>query len=236
MALLLKNGAVFMHIPKTGGNWVRTVLDKLGLASREIGFKHAGVERLLPEPYLYPDYYKTLRSMRMLKVGIPFYPLPARFTFVRHPITWYESWFKFLSEPRRNWSHFIERRGPIDIHTVSVLNGCGYGGIEFNDFVKNVIEKSPGFVTELYSAYTRLGVQFMGRQENLRKDLIKVLQLMKADFDPEFVLNYPRVRVSAEPDNPVEWDKDVLEEVTRLEYAGIRRYGYEKDFSKNYNL
>ena len=52
MALLLKNGAVFLHIPKTGGNWVREVLGKLDLIESEIGHKHSDVDRVMINPYL----------------------------------------------------------------------------------------------------------------------------------------------------------------------------------------
>jgi len=51
MALLLRNGAVFLHIPKTGGNWVRGVLEKLDFIEGEIGHKHLDVDRVLFEPY-----------------------------------------------------------------------------------------------------------------------------------------------------------------------------------------
>ena len=34
MALLLKGGAVFLHVPKTGGRWVGKVLEESGFAVR----------------------------------------------------------------------------------------------------------------------------------------------------------------------------------------------------------
>jgi hypothetical protein len=65
MALLLKDGSVFLHIPKTGGTWVRRVLKKMNLVDKEIG------------------YFHSCSTGKFV------------FTFVRNPFSWYESWFKY---------------------------------------------------------------------------------------------------------------------------------------------
>ena len=43
MALRLKGGAVFLHVPKTGGYWVNGVLREFGLVEAEVARRHAGL-------------------------------------------------------------------------------------------------------------------------------------------------------------------------------------------------
>lgn len=41
MVLLLKKcGAIFLHIPKTGGSWVSRVLWECDLVEKRLGYKH----------------------------------------------------------------------------------------------------------------------------------------------------------------------------------------------------
>lgn len=41
MAIILKNGECFLHIPKTGGSFVNHILDDVGITKRKIGYhKH----------------------------------------------------------------------------------------------------------------------------------------------------------------------------------------------------
>lgn len=66
--VLERSGAVFLHVPKTGGSWVRAALDASGVPWREEGDKHL-------------DHQAT----RSLSPGAP------RFTVVRNPYEWYQS-------------------------------------------------------------------------------------------------------------------------------------------------
>ncbi len=97
MALVLKCGAVFLHIPKTGGSWVEKILYDNDLIAYETGHKHATVERVI-YPHTYREGLKFLINRSIPKlVGKPtFHEPPFMFCFVRHPLKWYESWWKSL--------------------------------------------------------------------------------------------------------------------------------------------
>ncbi len=62
MSLLLKNGSVFLHIPKTGGTWTRQVLGRLGLIDAEVGLPHGDYERL----FWYDRFYRDTKVFRNL--------------------------------------------------------------------------------------------------------------------------------------------------------------------------
>jgi hypothetical protein len=210
MALLLRGGSVFLHIPKTGGSWVTEVLEREGLIRRRFAHEHAGIDLALT----------WLSRRRWLNRQ------PSMFCFVRHPLAWYESYYSYMSNPDvawRSWGRSASGPGR-KWHPNFMLNGCG--APEFNEFVRNVIRRRPGYVSELFGWYDKPPILFVGRQENLANDLATALRLCGAEFDEEAVRSAAPVNVSARA-SALEWDPAIRKELIQLEYAAIRRYGYE---------
>jgi hypothetical protein len=223
MAVVLRGGAIFLHVPKTGGNWVTAVLRRNDLVDGYIGHKHANVDRLLA-----PVATRSGRVLGRLDLGRShrrLKPKPFIFCFVRHPLRWYESWFNYMSHPSRRWCDWGNERDLFDWHPNAVLNGCG--SPDFNTFVRNVVKKRPGYVTELFNSYAQPQIDFVGKQENLRLDLITVLETLALDFDQDLLLTHEEVGVSPPPvGQPLEWDSRLREEVLGLENVAMLRHGY----------
>lgn len=222
MALILKNGAVFLHIPKTGGNWITNVLKEMDLIERRAAQKHADIDHF----FAVPKQRKALMKYTFHEMYYPQKkkPKPFMFCFVRNPLSWYESWFKYMSQPSRQWRFWGKERGIYKWHPNSMLNGVG--APDFNEFVNNMSAKRPGYVSEMYGWYTKPQIDFIGKQEHLVDDLVKVLQLMNMDFDEEFVRNFGKIGVSPEPRSKVIWQDEVKKKIALYEYAGMIRYGY----------
>jgi hypothetical protein len=222
MALILKGNAIFLHVPKTGGTWVSKILEECGLLEDTIGAKHADIDRIFSpianSGRKLAQYYLKKRLGRVSRER------PLMFCFVRHPLSWYESYFRFMSAAAQNWRAWGDENDINLWHPNAMLNGTE--APDFNQFVRNVIRKRPGYVTEMYGWYTRPPVDFIGKQENLYDDLIQVLSMLNVPFDEQFIRNYPRQNVSSKPAKPLEWDPNLREELYKLEYAGIYRYGY----------
>lgn len=224
MALLLKCGAVFLHVPKTGGTWITQVLEESGLAAYEFGHKHADFEHVINHHRQGSgrDILRSLVRTRAMGVDRARPELKAfKFCFVRHPIKWYESWWKYMTG--RGWNNWGDD-DTFDWHPCSVLNGLG--DPDFNQFMRNVIEKRPGYVTEMYGWYVRPGVHFVGKQETLVDDLITVLRQLNLDFDEQKIRNTKPTNESKPLARPLVWDPDLKREVERIEYAGLKRFGY----------
>ena len=46
MAVILKNGAIFLHVPKTGGTWIQRTLQAMDLVRGNTATKHADIDRV----------------------------------------------------------------------------------------------------------------------------------------------------------------------------------------------
>jgi hypothetical protein len=228
MALLLKNGSVFLHVPKTGGNWVTDVLTRMGLVRRLVGTKHSDAVRTLNALSL--PVRPTFRDVVRRRPVAPSIPKqkPFIFTFVRHPCSWYESWFKYQMQVHTNWRNFGVAGDIHNWHPNSVLNKLA--ATDFDAFVGYVQKHRPGYVSELLFSYTTPVVDFVGKQESIRDDLCTALGMAELDFDEDMVRASDRVGES-KPAKPVciRWSQSLRAEVLRNEWPSLLRYGYESD-------
>lgn len=168
------------------------VLKELDLIDRQVGHKHADIDHL--------DY-----------------DFNTSFCFVRNPLSWLESWFKYQSV--KNWSDFGDRQ---HWHPCQPLNGLGSSS--FDEFVDNVITHQPHFFGGLFGGYTRLPTQFVGRQENLADDLTEILKTTGVDFDKYAIRKFDRVNTS--PDVPIRWNTKLRNRFIELEQGTFLEYGY----------
>ncbi len=92
MALLLRNGAVFLHIPKTGGTYVSKVLHELGLVTASLGHKHSDFARTFWHDKLHDDLrvlrHLLRRFVRSRRAPVRMRPGAFAFCFVREPLNW----------------------------------------------------------------------------------------------------------------------------------------------------
>jgi len=237
MALTLADGSLFIHVPKTAGNWVRSVLEENNLAATEIGHKHSTYDRTLLKETPITDELDHLRqAARMVwsRVGQTLGDGDPdrerrpqfRFCFVRHPLTWYESWWKY-QERRDEWEYFGDKESEGDWHPNATLNGLE--SPDFNEFVSNVVRHRPGYVTELLLSYAKPGIDFIGKKENVRDDLATVLDQLGLSYDRGSIYSSEKVNVSSKE---LEWDPDLKRTVKRLELPALLLFDYLSEAEK----
>jgi hypothetical protein len=175
MGVYLKK-SVFYHIPKTGGTWVaKNLFDNVKGPKRNFWRHHRGVTHphidkkgvghLLRGPHIPPSARDTKKF---------------KFSFVRHPLTWYMSLWKYRTRDgalRHQWRD----RDSSDFSKKCAKN-------DFNEFIDAVIEHFPGYYSEVVKQFE--SVDFMGKQENIREDLVKALTLAGEEFNEDKVRNY----------------------------------------------
>jgi len=239
MALLLKNGAVFLHVPKTGGLWVTEVLEELGLVERRIEHIHADAQRVLrylegrktlvqdvllqAKSRLPLGLKKRVRKAVVAPRGVEVDRTPFMFCFVRDPLEWYASYWRYQSD--MEWLEYGNRYDVHDWHPWTPLNGLG--SPDFDEFIRNVIATRPGYLTEMFGWYTTPAVNFVGRTERLADDLIDVLGRLGVSFDEERVRTWkPKNTSSRGPGRRASWTPELRREMERIEYAARLRFGY----------
>jgi hypothetical protein len=219
MALLLIDDSVFLHVPKAGGTWVTRVLREAGLVRFRFSHKHGDLERVVNFGNYYPWQYvkRTARAGPLLHRRVR---AAYKFTFVRHPLAWYRSYFMYMVQ--LDW----KRHGGLGIdpwHPYAALYDLRAD--TFAGFAANVVERAPGFVSAMYRRYTEPGVDFVGRQESLASDLVHVMRARGYAFDEASVRSRRRENVSSRS-RTLALPRDLRAALIASEAEAIQRYGY----------
>jgi hypothetical protein len=152
---------LFYHIPKTGGVWVRETMRLMGY---ELTLVHSDSEkRLLGLTVKHAHPSSVYENQKEGKFT---------FAFVRHPLSWYRSFWAF-----RSWKNNEGIQMPAE----------GVWDDDFCQFVNNVLDVYPGgFLTYFYGLYVGEDgklLDFVGKQECLAVDLGRALRLAGIEFD-----------------------------------------------------
>jgi hypothetical protein len=224
MTCFLSNGAIFHHIPKTGGTWVFSALQALNLVSRPCGHVHADYFHTAWHEILYPPrgwFAGVGRSFKPAR-SPAFTASTFRFCFVREPLAWYESYWRYMQD--QGWPHWGTEGEPSQWHPCAPLNGLQSD--EFNTFVGRVNAKRPGFVSEMFSLYTDASISFVGKQESLVEDFMKAMGLMNLYCSPAFLEKRKKENLSLFSAAKVKWNHNLVKKTAYLESAAYERYSY----------
>lgn len=210
MAYLLRR-SIFIHTPKTAGQWVAAALDNAGLLTGNLGPIHASPDEIEQEAGFRSDLFQ--------------------FTFVRHPLSWYRSM----------WAHRVDEEWePIDAldwftprwiaHWATFTDSCQ--AADFHDYIYKCAQTFPnGFVSALFDDYTK-GCHFVGKQEHLISDLCAALVQAGEEFEKTKLLSTkPRNVRGQKPSRQRDglYTKELIELVLKLESRAIDRFGYQED-------
>jgi hypothetical protein len=193
------NNAIYIHIPKTGGTYVRNM------------FQACNIRTENPNRHQF-----TTRKHSML------WQLDEdasySFAFVRHPLRWYESFWKYQVN---KWIKYEQNRW----HPWRCLEACESN--DFNEFISKIIEMEPGYVTRMYEWY--LGprgaqvVDFVGRTETLKDDLLCVLRELGHNINMPKAHSVPKANTTDWRKVP-EWDPALKDKILELEKPTIERF------------
>lgn len=194
MTLILRDKVAFVHIPKTGGMWVRKVLQQTPLITANLKSKNSseslegrGSQHCVP-----------LTDSRFINCK-------AGFCFVRNPLEWYKSYYIFKHTTSRwNWDKVLDRECFAE---------------DFQKFIDNTLGNFPqGYLSLAYGYYSSFCTH-TGRVEYLQEDLTKFLKELLGYDLPQRLRDHSRVNVTNRKkyDGDVSYREDQIEEIRKRE-------------------
>ncbi len=211
MALLLKNNLVYLHIPKTGGNWMTKILTESGAVLAPFENKHASYD-------LVAGYMRRQQNRLNLNGDNIHYC-----AVVRNPLKWYESWFKYQTSKKfRAWGTNGKAKhwhimSPINMEPMT----------DFNAFMQRINALHPGFAGFLFNAYVSNSNAIVLKNENIREDLASLNEKFDLGIEPSQIFESSEYGVS--PNIGIEWDPEILAQTIKFEAATFEKYGYSPE-------
>lgn len=224
MALILKNNYVYLHIPKTGGNWLTKILYRLELVRGAVSHKHADLSFLESfRSTRAPNKYIKELWLRWRYIAKPITPLCV----VRHPLTWYQSWYRY--QTGRSWPSWPHGPDRSNWHICQELNHlCVNPPRTYQEYLERILRYSPGFCTRLYGRYTGGTNAVVFRLETLRDEAITFFSDTKWGLTSDLMGYFHQPPYGVSPDLDTQADNCLVEEVLFYDSSALRLYGYEK--------
>ena len=133
--------------------------------------------------------------------------------FVRHPATWHYSYWWYRSKGPSNW----EEKWELD-------RKCGDSS--FKEYISKVTKYCPKYVTHMFECYTGPEddpIDFIGKLENLRRDIITALTNCGENFDSDLFLEHPVKNKGSNSTLPDKYRNDIYV----AEKQAYSRYKYK---------
>lgn len=212
MALIIDFEKIFFHIPKTGGNSFRSFLQLNSTCKLvEKSHKHAT-----------PDFFYGNKLLQKLQIGDLFRERSTQsIFFVRNPITWYESWYKY--QVSRGIVQWGGSRRISQWHPMSSLDGVDFSS--FSSFICTIYETNPSYLTGLYFRYLTERNSVVCKMEDVVLDTEKELIRMGFQLSKFNSFNYPVVRPSPKLDTV--WTKRMKRQVEENERIIFELFQYD---------
>jgi hypothetical protein len=174
--MILCSKFVFLHLPKTGGSFVRELLTHHAPAAWQVSLH---------------DNHPTIRDIPVTHQHLPIFGL------VRNPFDWYVSWYHYLKTHRSDpFFNHISGEGSLDFKsTIRAAFGVDIGGMfQF----PCAFSESPFGCYMNYIFGNDLDGLMLGKMETLRSDLRQILgrcEALTETLDQQ-IDSFPVVNVS----------------------------------------
>ena len=219
---LNRKGLLIQHIPRTGGTWVEEII----CHCRVPHYRWLQVQPdYLPSKHCALSHYNR-DAMVQVKMTA---------AFVRHPISYYESCYK--------WMYFAETklmryRWKWHPH-MAAARWFKAAPVNFNDWVYLMLEKEPCWYTRLIEMYVGPPggefIDYIGRTESLRQDFINLMIMVGyvgvVEKNKEFIMSAPKANTR---ELEIEWDHSLRDRVEKTEFLITERFYGENSQRRRY--
>lgn len=207
LLLSLKNNFVYVHIPKTGGNSLQSILEKYSDDERRktVFFHDLRDTFDVQGPVTGKKHFSSAEYIERL--GYPAFMKLRKVTFVRNPL---DRAVSFYFSPFR-WM----RQTPLGPRAAPAV-------FDKSSFLMTI--EQIGTATSFLSHQGRLiDFDFVGRFENYAEDFAEALRVCGVE---ERVRKIPHVNRSLAR-KPIPWDQEMLDAVGKRFADDFRNFGYE---------
>lgn len=199
--MILSRHFVYIHMPKTGGSFVRTVIQAHAPKAWELQ-----VFDTHPSVHDIPDSHRDL----------------PKFAFVRNPFAWYVSWYHFLkSNGKNDLFEDISDGGRLGFDE-SIRNALQ---------TKDEFARGEGPYTQALRGMLgpQLEGVRVGKVENLRNDLLQILGDIVEIPEPmaEAIRAAPKVNVSKHDHYSRYFDSELRALIEERDSETLAYFGYE---------
>jgi len=243
------DGALFLHVPRTGGTWVQTALCRLGIRSRSCSNRCKNKYKLrMPFKHQHIFHIDPAIVTQMKFV----------WTNVRHPVKYYESVWKWMTHLKRQIAD-AQTNSQRKVHTrrfKSLLN-CSQRMEEktrfvwhphsecakvydsdFNVWVERMLETQGNWVTRLYWLTTGPPggewCHYIGRTSSITQDLFNVLELLGKELTQKDKDKVNQLSPRNAYDYDIEWRADLNKQMLHEERHTISRWFSGTTFDKRH--
>jgi hypothetical protein len=214
MSVQLPN-SVFLHVPKCGGNWIMKCLKQQGLYKQQI----RSVSR-------FQSFERNFMSMHCIPVDNK---LPC-FTFVRHPLTWFKSYWNY--KMKRGMFDLTSMLGKVNgeprfVNQFDLTTGMQGGKEDFNKWVRNVYATWPEYYARMVEHFsTPCEDKNVGRQETLEADYVEILSRLEpqAKMGPIQSLKGKLINTFGSENTATEYDPEARRMVLAMGQPVIERW------------
>lgn len=215
MALILPNCA-FIHIPRTGGTWTRSVIRQ--------GWKEGWMDR--PHESGLPEEYGAKAIHHALSNAEEYIGDRFTWSYVRNPLTYLQSRWTTGSLPAIWQMPQSKGRKFYDMSKSK----------SFEEFLDAYLEICPGWTFKIFSRKltssdgTFPGVDYLGKTETVVDDLIHVLTVCGERFDEEKVRAITPKHVSSRKKlNTCKYPPGYKKAIIEAEIKTFEAFGYSTD-------
>lgn len=218
------NRSVYLHIPKTGGNWIRSVIKDSQVHTKKTNkySKHATYDFLMGSGLSRrPSLVAKTKASQI-----------NFFCVVRHPLLWYQSWYRYQKDCGwKQWGVSGDTSAKM-WHCLSALNMPEPS--EFNEFIERVNIQAPGFLTYLYHSYVLPSGARVLKNESLRVDLLALNEEWNLGLNQKIISNRASENLSTKI--PIRWSEKNFSETLKYEGAALDFYGYSGPHNELINI
>ena len=192
--LVLPNSR-FLHVPKTGGKWIKKAIIAAGIP--------------------YEEHFRPWGCQHITLLENPPHPELFTFAFVRHPLRYWQSYWRFKMGVDWNDPHNgLDKKCRAD---------------DFETFMRNVLSMFYGECSKVYERFVGPPddeIEFVGKFENLVEDLITALALAGEKFDPRVIRATAPTNVSDKKRYVADYSPELERDVRKAEQPALERFDY----------